>query len=88
MDFKNLEARGFGWLIDPALPQEKMQQCGDDKNFSYFTYRIGSTHNVRNEIHKNIEQERAVLLGNDGESENDWIRHWCPILFEDNGINK
>jgi hypothetical protein len=36
----NLEARGFGWLIDPAPAHGEIQVGGPLAPFSYFTYKI------------------------------------------------
>lgn len=36
----NLDARGFGWLIDPAPAHDKIQVAAPGSQFSYFTYAI------------------------------------------------
>ena len=36
----DLEARGFGWLIEPAPARDPMQVAAPGTPFSYFTYEL------------------------------------------------
>jgi len=40
----NLDARGFGWLIDPAPAQQEIQVAPPGTQFSYFTYAMEIDH--------------------------------------------